>query len=265
MEILNPTTEGRKVAEFLLESFPDYRETGNARGSTMLGTTILYNRPILIDYLLRNRHDPNPIYTFVKSAENQTEEQKIQILKCGFFLIFRKFLTFFRRINELEDFAQVLRTDFALLKKTGNLTPRVKRNCQIVSEYFQSKDIDDSFGTFETIYEKMERYKLKIQSMQEKVDVLQDEIKVSRENEEKYKKELEHIKREMGKTRWERLREQEIREMTPEQYEEEEKSLPGLFDGDYVRYAENIVGDRNVEDGKRGTFRDDYEKNKNKF
>jgi len=89
--------EGRQAAEYLFGTFPEYRKTANIKGSTMLATCILYNKPLLVNHLIRKKHDPNPIYAFLTSAENQSDEQKTEILRNGSIRFLKGKILFFDR------------------------------------------------------------------------------------------------------------------------------------------------------------------------
>ena len=82
--ILNSNPKALETAKYLLDAFPEYRSDGGARGSNILGTAIYYNRPQIVNYLIGSERDPNPIYTFLTSAEKQTKQQKIEILRRGY-------------------------------------------------------------------------------------------------------------------------------------------------------------------------------------
>ena len=90
-----------------------------------------------------------------------------------------------------ENFVQVLRSDSAILKEIGKLSPRVKKNLKCLSEFYELKRDEDLFGSIESYFDKLERLEIENANLIEKVKSLSEELEESKENEEKFRMSLD--------------------------------------------------------------------------
>ena len=128
MAIRNNSRESEEVAKYLILENLNFRNKSGFGYESSLELAIYWNNREMAKWIIEMKQNQNPIYAFLRSAEDQTKEEKIKLLEM---------------IEKNYSIAKIIKSDFKQIREDGQFNDKyVRINLPILFQYCGSKGDD---------------------------------------------------------------------------------------------------------------------------